>query len=70
MSRPNTHRTDERLADYFTGATEPADVSALFLLQQARASIQATQALFGGTEAAVLVPRGGLAARGCGTWMA
>jgi len=55
VTRPYADRTDERLADYFTGATEPADVSALFPLQQARSSIQAMQALFGGTEAAVMV---------------
>jgi hypothetical protein len=55
MTRPHADRTDDRLADYFTGATEPADVSAIFPLQQARSPIQAMQALFGGTEAAVIV---------------
>lgn len=51
MSRPNADGTHERLADYFTDATEPADVSALFLPQQARSSIQAMQTLFGGRAA-------------------
>ena len=47
--------TGERLADYFREGIDPVDVTALHTLHQARHQLQAMQALFAGTEAALLV---------------
>jgi hypothetical protein len=47
--------TEDRLADWFRTGVEPADVTALHPLNQARPAIAALIALFNGTEAAVLI---------------
>lgn len=52
---PRAETTEERLADWFRSGVEPADVTALHSLLQARPQLQALIALFAGTEAAVLM---------------
>lgn len=52
---PEDRSTDDRLADWFGGGVDPADVPALHALQASRPTVQALITLFSGTEAAVLI---------------
>lgn len=55
MALENPPSADDRLQDFFRPGVDPADVVALYPLQQARESLLALMTLFHGTEAAVTI---------------